>query len=234
VPRADTKRPPGDCPRGDGGGGESYCIDEMGWILELDAGLAAASMKQSDLLKGRFPGLGSFSSTYGLLVLVLLNPNPLASASPDPLDQWQVRVPASDGLLGCEYKSVAYGDGQWVIVGNAGAIDLNLGGGTCVSRFSGTSASLNAVTFADGLFVSVGDRRTILSSADTLTWTPHGQTGLGDLCGVTFGGGIHVAVGQRGIILISPGRRWINACGEISIQAFTSPTSLRGGLQSLV
>ncbi|MCL4180937.1 MAG: hypothetical protein KJ072_24715 [Verrucomicrobia bacterium] len=74
-----------------------------------------------------------------------------------------------------------------------------------MSRFSGTSASLNAVTFTDGMFVAVGETGTILSSTDTLTWRTHSQTGFDDLCGVAFGGGIHVAVGQRGIILVSPG-----------------------------
>ena len=58
---------------------------------------------------------------------------------------------------------------------------------------SGTTSSLNAVTFGNGLFVAVGDNGTILTSADGDVWTGRSSGTTDRLPAIAFGNGRFVA-----------------------------------------
>jgi probable HAF family extracellular repeat protein len=58
---------------------------------------------------------------------------------------------------------------------------------------SGTTSSLNAVTFGNGLFVAVGDDGTILTSADGDVWTARSSGTTDRLPAIAFGNGRFVA-----------------------------------------
>jgi hypothetical protein len=121
-----------------------------------------------------------------------------------PLDHWVLRYPPADGYAANEYHGVAFGaNGATVVVGIQGAIE-SFNYGQLVSRRSGVTNSLNAVTFGSGFFLAVGDEGTVLASTDTASWTNLGPITAKNLFGVVWGEGLFVTVGDRGIILTSP------------------------------
>jgi photosystem II stability/assembly factor-like uncharacterized protein len=71
-------------------------------------------------------------------------------------------------------------------------------------RHSGTSNSLNGITFGNGRFVVVGDNGTILSSSNGFTWTARNSGTTVRLRDVTHGGNYFIAVGAESTILTSP------------------------------
>ena len=80
---------------------------------------------------------------------------------------WQVvsPLPQNNYLYG-----VAYGNNQFVAVGDAGTILTSPDGSTWTSQTSGTQGLLQAVTYGDSLFVAVGGHA-IFTSPDGTTWT---------------------------------------------------------------
>jgi len=70
-----------------------------------------------------------------------------------------------------DLRSVAYGNGLFVAVGEDGAILTSPDGASWTQRTSGTSNRLRGVTYGNGLFVAVGDRGAILTSPDGVNWT---------------------------------------------------------------
>ena len=97
-------------------------------------------------------------------------------------------------------SAVAYGAGLHVAVGADGTILTSPDGVTWNRRDSGTTATLNAITWGGGQFVAVGSG-TILTSPDGVTWTPR-DSGTA-LKGISWGGGQFVVAGSRGTILTS-------------------------------
>jgi len=176
-------------------------FDEGDRFRDLNV-VATTLMRRFPFSKPRIAALLLFVFS-SLLLLALGLPFPeLVCASDDPLNEWHLRAPLSNGRPGNEYRGVAYGNNHWVAVGTRGAIEAYTGG-ALLSQNSGTSAALNGATFANGLFVAVGEGGAILISGDTYSWTNQGQASLGNLCGVTSGGGMYAVVGERGMILVS-------------------------------
>lgn len=75
-------------------------------------------------------------------------------------------------------KSIAFGAGLFVVVGNSGFISTSPDGVTWTTRTSASAVSLNHVIFANNQFVAVGgstSSNSIQTSPDGITWT--GRTG---------------------------------------------------------
>ena len=76
---------------------------------------------------------------------------------------------------------------SFVAVGNSGTLLTSSDGITWTSRTSGTTKSLNGITYANNSFMTVGESGTILTSSDGTSWTSgtsllHQKT----LLGVTY------------------------------------------------
>ncbi|MCX6951137.1 MAG: hypothetical protein NTV51_02985, partial [Verrucomicrobia bacterium] len=100
---------------------------------------------------------------------------------------------------------VAYGAGQWVVVGEQGTILTSSDGLAWTKRDSGFPARwLTAVTYANGLWVAVGgtapasDRLgLVLISYDGVSWVPRVTAGA-RLNNIAYGNGVFVAVRDLG------------------------------------
>jgi hypothetical protein len=119
--------------------------------------------------------------------------------------QWTVRNAGGGNLL-----SIAFANGRFVAVGDAGAIRVSSNARAWSGRFSGTAHPLYAVTHGSNGWIAVGGSGTILSSQDTFTWTGQNSDSLNHLFDVTHGDQHYVAVGQSGTVLTSiDGENWI-------------------------
>lgn len=98
-------------------------------------------------------------------------------------------------------RSVTHVGGTFFAVGDAGTILSGTDGIAWTARTSGTTSSLNGVTYG-GTYVAVGDGGTILTSADGATWTSH-VSGTGNLRRVSSIGITYVAVGDGGAVSTS-------------------------------
>jgi hypothetical protein len=92
-------------------------------------------------------------------------------------------------------RSVAYGNGTYVAVGEGGTIITSPDGGTWDVQDSGVTLMLNRVQFLNGQFFAVGQAGTILSSGDGINWQSQNSGTARTLYGVTFGSGRFVATG---------------------------------------
>ncbi|MHB8519724.1 MAG: hypothetical protein ACYDH9_03095 [Limisphaerales bacterium] len=132
---------------------------------------------------------------------------------------WLAQIASADGSVGpwilrnppaviAHPSGIAYGNGQFVIVGSKGAVVTSPDGLAWTPQYSGTTNGLAAVSYGNGQFVAVGGTN-ILTSADGLAWTPQYSGTTNGLNGIGSGGGEFVAVGLAGAILTSPdGMNW--------------------------
>jgi len=105
-------------------------------------------------------------------------------------------------------SDVAYGNGQFVAVGDTGMILTSADGVTWVQRRMGTQDQLNGLAYGKGQFVAVGGRFTdpllsfslqenaILTSIDALNWVRRDPGTTNVLFGIAYGNGRFVTVGN--------------------------------------
>jgi hypothetical protein len=102
-------------------------------------------------------------------------------------------------------NDIAFGNGVFVAVGNAGKISSSSDGITWTARTAGVAANaIAAVTYDNGTFVAVGDGASggtggITTSTDGTTWTKRTTPGTSStsLYSVAYGNGYWVAVGTN-------------------------------------
>lgn len=135
--------------------------------------------------------------TYAVMAALCLSP---ASWGAGVFGPWTLRNPAS---VISNPTGITYGNGQFVIVGGAGAMVTSPDGGTWTARNSGTTNGLAAVGYGNGQFVAVGGTN-ILTSADGIAWTAQNSGTTNGLNGIGFVNGQFIAVGSAGMILTSP------------------------------
>jgi len=107
----------------------------------------------------------------GSLKIVLLGLTILLVADElqaDPLNQWTWRFPYPQGYT---LDAVAYGDGQFVAVGDNGTIITSPDGYNWINRSYGIFPFLRGVAYADGEYAAVGDGGVIIVSSNAATWT---------------------------------------------------------------
>ena len=124
----------------------------------------------------------------------------------DALDNWAWRSPLPQGN---DLNGVAYGDGQFVAVGNARTILRSPDGQAweVVSQTAGRN--LLSATYGQGTFVIVGDSGAVLTSADGVQWISRASGVGSDLRVASYLNGVFVAAGRAGaIITSSDGKNW--------------------------
>lgn len=127
-----------------------------------------------------------------------------------PLDDW---TPRESGETNYNLNAIAYGDGQFVAVGDYRTIVSSMDGMTWTPRDSGTPPyDLTAIAYGNGQFVAMGNGL-VITSSDGISWTRQGSA-IPLNYGITFGNGQFVAVGgftspSLGLIMTSPdGSAW--------------------------
>jgi hypothetical protein len=121
---------------------------------------------------------------------------------------------------------VAYGNGQFVVGGEAGMIMTSPDATTWTVKNSGTTWGINAVSYGNGQFVAVGGSGTILTSLDGTNWMVKNSGTTEPLTSVTYGNGQFVAVGNGGTndIVTSPDGMIWTAKNSGAIEGLSSVT----------
>lgn len=139
-------------------------------------------------LKGRFFAVGRLGIR---VVSSLVEWQPLIVVSADGI-RWE--------LIGVQInlRSIAYGKGKFVAVGEQGKIFTSLHGTQWVRVNHETNLDLNHVKFANGQFVAVGAREVIITSPDGEHWSERYRSPLGSkqqLFQSAYGDGQWISVG---------------------------------------
>ncbi|MCG8403517.1 MAG: prepilin-type N-terminal cleavage/methylation domain-containing protein [Firmicutes bacterium] len=130
---------------------------------------------------------------------------------------WETRPAWGLMLNGLTHYDREGDDGQFVVVGDSGAIYILTDGADWEEQTSGTFNTLYAVTRGkhedENIFVAVGEQGTILTSSDGKEWSSQNSDVVSRLNGITWGGPkgneLFVAVGDAGAILTSrDGLNW--------------------------
>src|SRR5262245_4918517 len=79
----------------------------------------------------------------------------------DVLDHWHWRNPLPQGNT---LRGTTFGNGTFVLVGDAGTLLTSSDGLNWTNRESGTTNALLGATFGDGRFIVVGTNGTIITS----------------------------------------------------------------------
>lgn len=104
-------------------------------------------------------------------------------------------------------------NGQFITVGNNGAILTSSNGSTWTPRTSGTTRNLNDVDYGNGAYAIAGGFNaqvgsgTLLTSTDAVSWTLADLTAVAptqNLNGMAFGNGRFVAAGSLGALITAP------------------------------
>ena len=154
----------------------------------------------------------------GVTMLAFTISRTAAAGSPpvlpaDPLDTWVWRNPLPTGNT---LHTVAYGNGSFVAVGDAGAVLVSTDATNWTLRSVPTGNSLAAITYGNGKFVAVGNAAlysssaTIIVSTDATNWISPFPAANNALYAVAFGNGTFVAVGHDETIVTSTdGTNWV-------------------------
>lgn len=111
---------------------------------------------------------------------------------------------------------VAYGNGVFVAVGDAGTVLTSVDKTNWISRFSGTSNGLYALTYGNGVFVAVAPGKVIFTSQDGDAWSRRDLEQNFNLVSVTYGNDLFVAVqsGSSTFLTSSNGFDWAPQSGD--------------------
>ena len=133
---------------------------------------------------------------FGLAILSVLI---IAAACESPVDPPKPKPaePAPD------IKSVAFGAGRYVAVGDKGAIFSSSDGVTWSKKDSGTTGTLRSVIYGKNQFVAVGDSGVIRTSTNGETWNRRSYGDIAFLKSLIYVAGKFVAVGGGGVIVTS-------------------------------
>ena len=138
----------------------------------------------------------------GLLLTVFS----LTSLQADILDQWYWRnpTPSANSL-----RSLCFGVGKFVAVGDGGVIHTSLDGVTWDDGRRPAASIWRKVVFANGLFVAVGHDGAVATSADGYLWTKRASGTTNMLFAIACENGRYVACGEAGQVTISAdGLNW--------------------------
>jgi hypothetical protein len=130
---------------------------------------------------------------------------PRAGFCADPLTSWTWRNPSPQGST---LYAVTYGGGQFVAVGDNGAVVTSPDGLHWRNQTLGVSTLFRGIAYADGVYAAVGDRGAIFVSSNAVTWTQISSTTTNALRGIagnsfwrTNGQPQFLAVGDNGTLV---------------------------------
>jgi hypothetical protein len=157
--------------------------------------------------------------SFFFYILTFLSISSLAKAS--VVDHWHWRNP---NPFANSLRSISYGNGKFVAVGDGGVIHTSPDGATWDGGQRPVSSTLHKVIFANGNYVAVGDNGTIVISPDGNSWTNEVSGTTNSLYSVTYGNGHYVACGQAGCLVVSPnGSTWtVSAVGTADLKWITA------------
>lgn len=124
--------------------------------------------------------------------------------------------------------SVAYGQGQFVAVGDKDTLLTSKDGVVWKRQAARTQdVQFSAVTFGNGTFVAVGDSGTVLTSTDGITWQSRHSGTASYLSKASWDAGWFVVSGGDGTLLTSAdGVEWTSQNSEASTRLASSlPTA---------
>lgn len=111
------------------------------------------------------------------------------------------------------WRSIAYGNGIYVVVGLDGYTAYSTDGENWTRKTVGTE-SWYAIAFGNGKFVAVGKSRKITTTTDGKTWTTVKQVGtsaVGNWLAITYADGKFITSSSKGYGAISiDGVNWTN------------------------
>lgn len=143
-----------------------------------------------------------------------------------------------DGPVGPILNAVAYGDGQFLAVGNQGNLLQSADGVAWLRRDAGQSGHLRSVLRAGGRWMASGFVDGLLTSADGIQWSARpAPAGQQIFLGMAFNAGTWLAVGSVGSMAKSSdgGESWSPvASAAFSISDVTSLTAGAGSLQAFL
>lgn len=107
-------------------------------------------------------------------------------------------------------NSVIFGNGRFVAVGEGGSVFTSDDGISWTEQSSGTTETLNEVTYANSAgFIAVGDNGTLLQSANGVSWIQRAVPTIGELNAVGFQNGVIFAAGRDHILRSTDGVEWV-------------------------
>jgi hypothetical protein len=169
----------------------------------------------SDLTYWGYPSTGTvedlLGAVYGNSGFVAVGTNGTVLKSSDGAAWasavWTQQNPKPAGTL----NDVAFANAAYVTVGAGGLILNSRDAATWTGVESGTTATLNGITYGSK-FVAVGQIGTILNSTDGTIWSQVSSGTTATLYGITYGNGKYIAAGTNGTILVSSdGASWSQA-----------------------
>jgi hypothetical protein len=161
--------------------------DGLGWRDALLTPTAPRALRDVAFGNGRWVAVGAASGGYS---------EPLWTSANGI--NW---TPVS-GIV-ADFECVIFANGQFLAVGDDGAIFTSPDGLAWTPRNSPFSSRLIGAAYGNGRYVVVGTRGRILSSATGVAWTRETSGTPDRLESVTFGNGLFVAVGENGTTLSS-------------------------------
>lgn len=121
-----------------------------------------------------------------------------AAASPAATWEWVYPRTGGNALV-----DLAYANGTYVAVGDAGTIQSSTDGRWWTPHPSGTRENIRAVTFGAGRWVAVGNAGLIASSADGRVWTLERSPVPNDISDIVFSEGRFFAIALAGPVGIA-------------------------------
>lgn len=196
------------------GNGTCVAVGYSGTILTSGNGIAwtdqlkgtAAELTSLSYGKGTFVAVGSEaigSTTWNGVILTSLDGK-----------AWTSRTITDQANKPDYIRSVSYGNGKFIALGNKwgadlqGVIMVSSDGTSWTAQTFGSDAPLGSV-YGNQQYVIVGANGTILTSPDGETWTSKTSGTSNQLYGVSYGNGLYVAVGDRIILTSSDGEKWV-------------------------
>jgi hypothetical protein len=105
-----------------------------------------------------------------------------------------------------EWNDIVYGNGQFIAVGNAGALMTSPDGVTWTSRTAAASNNWTSVVFANNTFVAVsstGTNNRVMTSSNGIAWTSQVSAANNNWESVAYGNEKFVAIGANGSTMTS-------------------------------
>ena len=99
-----------------------------------------------------------------------------------------------DSGVSFEPKSIAYGNGKYIIISSSG-IKSSTDKVNWVDETSGVNVTLNSIAYGNGKFVVVGNSGTIISSSGDGTWTTETSGTSNNITSICFGNNLFVTGG---------------------------------------